>query len=107
MVKTVLFGIFHAVNKFLHRPWTVFWVCVGLAFLNLVVDGTLLRLWSLHRDYSTLQRDSVTLQTELKTVQAKIHQAKDPEFMEREARDRFDLVGKGDLVFVFTGDEAD
>lgn len=104
-MRTVLFGFFSAVNDFLHRPWVVLWTCLGLAFVNLVLDGTLLRMWSLHREFDSLQTSSIALEQELKTLDLKIKQATDPAFVEREARDRFDLVGAGDLVFVFADEE--
>jgi hypothetical protein len=105
MVRTVLFGFFAAVNDFLHRPWVVLWTCLGLAFVNLVWDGTWLNMWSLHRDFEQLNSSSVSLQQELGALNRKLRQAGDPAFVEREARDRFDLVGEGDLVFVFADEE--
>jgi hypothetical protein len=35
----------------------------------------------------------------------KLQKAKEPGFIEKEARDRFDLVSRGDLVFVFTDEQ--
>ncbi len=37
-------------------------------------------------------------------VQQAIEEASDPHFIEHQARERFDLVNKGDLVFIFTDD---
>ncbi len=105
MVRAVLFGFFSAVNDFLHRPWVVLWTCLAIAFVNLVLDGTLLRMWSLNRDFAQLEQSSKHLKTELASLDSKIRQATNPAFVEREARDRFDLVGEGDLVFVFTEEE--
>lgn len=101
----MLFGFFAAVNDFLHRPWVVLWTCLALAFVNVVLDGTLLRVWSLNRDAITLSASSSDLKTELASLNQRITQAKDPGYMEREARDRFDLVNEGDLVFVFADEE--
>lgn len=105
MVRAVLFGFFAAVNDFLHRPWVVLWTCLGLAFANFVLDGTGLRMWSLQREFQHLSTESATLEREVAALNGKIRQATDPNFMEREARDRFDLVSEGDLVFVFADDE--
>ncbi len=101
----MLFGFFAAVNDFLHRPWVVLWTCLALAFVNIVLDGTFLRLWSLNRDAVSISASSDELKNELAGLDEKILQAKDPGYMEREARDRFDLVSEGDLVFVFAGEE--
>ena len=38
--------------------------------------------------------------------EAQLRKARDPVFLEKEARDRFDLVSEGDLVFVFSEEEA-
>ena len=39
-----------------------------------------------------------------RALEYKIHEAQSPEFIERAARDQFDLVKEGDLVFVFSDD---
>jgi cell division protein FtsB len=74
--------------------------------LNLVLDGSLFRLWSLHRDYVNIEQDIHVLQTQNGELKQRLAKAKDPAFLEREARDRFDLVKEGDLVFVFTEEGA-
>lgn len=82
------------------------WICLGLIVLNLVIDGSLLRLWSLHRDYESTQEKIQILQQKNQEMKLRLAKAKDPAFLEREARDRFDLVSEGDLVFVFSEEEA-
>lgn len=62
-------------------------------------------MWSLNRDFAQLEQSSKQLKIELASLDSKIRQATNPAFVEREARDRFDLVGEGDLVFVFTEEE--
>lgn len=101
----MLFGFFAAINDFLHRPWIVLWSCVAVAFANLVLDGTLFRLWTLQREQVELKQNSITIEKEITKLAGQIKQAKDPVFWEREARDRFDLVNEGDLVFVFADEE--
>ena len=100
-----MFGFFAAVNDFLHRPWVVLWTCLALAFVNVVMDGTVLRIWGLNRDVQQLVQSSSEIKTELNNLNHRISQAADPTYMEREARDRFDLVSAGDLVFVFTDED--
>lgn len=78
------------------------WLCLGLIVLNLVLDGSLFRLWSLHRDHTQLEAELVTLTQQNDKLKTQLKKAKDPAFLEREARDRFDLVNEGDLVFVFS-----
>ncbi|HMN67359.1 MAG TPA: septum formation initiator family protein [Bdellovibrionales bacterium] len=79
---------------------------MGLVVLNLILDGSLFRLWSLHRDHATIQADMAGLESKNAEMKARLKRAKDPAFLEREARDRFDLVSEGDLVFVFSEEEA-
>ena len=81
-------------------------LCLTLVILNLIVDGSLLRWWSLNRDYNLIQKNIQTLEQQNAKLKVQLHKAKDPMFLEREARDRFDLVSEGDLVFVFSEEEG-
>ncbi|MBX7232508.1 MAG: septum formation initiator family protein, partial [Bdellovibrionales bacterium] len=92
-------------RSFLNRPLGVFWICLFIISINLVLDGTLLRFWGLKKDFIQLQKDSVQLNQEINKMTTQIKRAHDPVFVEREARDRFNLVKEKDLVFVFTDDE--
>lgn len=106
MVRSMLIGFFRGINHLIHAPLKVFWVCVGLIVLNLVLDGSLFRLWSLRRDLTATQEKIEILKDKNLDMKARLKRAKDPAFLEREARDRFDLVSEGDLVFVFSDEEA-
>lgn len=106
MVRTFVVGFFQGLNRLLHTPTKVVWICLGLIMLNLVIDGSLYRLWSLHKDYDTIQSNIAKLETQNAKLKVQLAKAKDPAFLEREARDRFDLVSEGDLVFVFSEEEG-
>lgn len=101
-MRSLLLGLIDFVTSLLNQPMKVLWICLAVAFINLVVDGSLLQLWSLHRNSTRLAEQSKQLQTEATLLETKIEKASDPDFMERQARDRFDLVNEGDLVFVFS-----
>lgn len=105
MVRSFLIGFFRALNDLLQRPQKVIWICLGLLVLNLVLDGSLFRLWSLNQDAQTISQDILSLQAQNADLAKRLKKAKDPAFLEREARDRFDLVSEGDLVFVFSEEE--
>lgn len=98
-------GFFRWLNSIIHRPLKVLWFCLALAFVNLVVDGSLLRLWGLHRDFSSTQDKIKNLTTQSAEIDKKLVKAADPSFIEREAIDRLDLVNEGDLVFVFSDED--
>ena len=106
MVRSLLIGFFQGINHLLQAPQKVIWICLGLVVLNLVIDGSLLRLWSLHRDHASIQEKIQVFKSKNHDMKARLKRAKDPSFLEREARDRFDLVSAGDLVFVFSEEEA-
>lgn len=55
----------------------------------------------MHRDVDRLQVDILDLQKQSSHLDLQLKQAKDPRFIERQARDRLDLVGEHDLLFVF------
>jgi cell division protein FtsB len=105
-VRRFLIGFFRGLNHLLQAPQKVVWICLGLITLNLVIDGSLFRLWSLHQDFNKLESRRVSLEQQNQKLKMQLQKAKDPAFLEREARDRFDLVSEGDLVFVFSEEEA-
>jgi cell division protein FtsB len=65
----------------------------------------LFRLWRLNRDAAELNRRMDKLRAESIDLDKKIKRAKDPNFIELEAREKFDLASEGDLIFVFSDKE--
>ena len=104
-MRSFLIGFFRTLNDLLQAPQKVIWICLGLITLNVVLDGSLIRLWSLHRDQISIEKNIQIMQSKNQELQKRLKKAKDPAFLEREARDRFDLVSEGDLVFVFSEEE--
>ena len=98
----VIRRILNFANEMLHRPGRVLWLCVGMTILGLFIDGSALRLWSLHREHAILLDKIEQAKTRLTRLQFKIQKAQQPEFIERAARDQFDLVREGDLIFFFS-----
>jgi cell division protein FtsB len=105
-VRRLFVGFFRALSELLQHPSRVLWLCGLLIIINFVADGSLFRLINLYNDHVQLTEEIASLQTRSIELRSKLQKAKDPAFLEKEARDRFDLVGAGDLVFVFT-DEQD
>ncbi len=56
----------------------------------------------MYRDLSTIQLQINTSKAEARSLDMQIKQAKDPSFIERQAKDKLDMVGEHDLVFVFS-----
>jgi cell division protein FtsB len=85
----------------LHHPLRVFWLCLILTSAGVVLDGSFIELWSLHREMSKLQGRISDAHIHSQQLDYEIRQAQQPEFIERQARDQLDLVREGDLVFIF------
>ena len=62
-------------------------------------------MWSLYQDKRQINFRMARMQEETKKLQMQIELVEDPRVLELEARDRLDLVHKGDLVFVFADAE--
>lgn len=101
MVKLPLTRFFVFLNDLLHQPVKVVVICCMMAFLNLVIDGTLLNLWSLHRNSSQIVSDITETSIELSKLDNKINQSSDPQFIEEQAVNRFNMASQGDLIFLF------
>lgn len=93
--------ICQSVILFFNRPLKVLALCAVFAFLVLVVDGSLLQLWGLHRKQGRIDQKIDKYRTDIKKLQSELNLARQPEFVAKKARDRFDLVNKDEIVFVF------
>lgn len=100
----MLRSIIDSMKALFHKPVRIFWICVALAVAGVILDGTAIRLWSLHREQDMMLQRIIAAKARSKKLEFKIHEAQSPEFIERAARDQFDLVKEGDLVFVFSDD---
>lgn len=87
---------------FLDKPKYVFVVCVFFGLLGTLFDGSLFRLWELKNNQQQTKLNIETTKLEILKLQKQISLANDPKFIEREARNRFDLVNDDDIVFVFS-----
>lgn len=91
-----------SVYAFFHYPLKVAGLCLFVLFVSLVVEGHLLQIWSLHRDQNDLLAKINRTKGQIENLKKRLKQIEDPSFIEKQAFERFDLVGKGDLVFIFT-----
>ena len=90
------------IRQFLNHPRKVFFTSVGILFLTLLLNGNLWRLWSLHSDFHVISENMQNVRQDIAHLDKQLSQAKDPSYIERQAKDRLDLVGEHDLVFVFS-----
>lgn len=91
-----------SVKKFLYAPMKVTALCTVVMFLALILNGSLWKLWGLHHDYQKVLSSIEQTLNESNSLDLQLKQAKDPSFIERQAKDKFDLAGDQDLVFVFS-----
>ena len=89
------------ITEFLYRPYLVFLFCLGFLFINLILDGTLFQALRFSRDLKVVQNRIHHLEGKNKELEAKIQKANDPDFIEKELRERLDYTEEGDLIFLF------
>lgn len=93
-----------ALKAWLDRPGRVLGACLVFAILQLLIQGNLFHLLRLHSDRESLAAHIISNGQELIRLQTEIRRAKDTNFIEREAKDRLDMAGEDELVFVFSSD---
>lgn len=89
------------VRKLLDNPYQVFVYSAAFFVVTMVLNGTPIRLWGLHRDMDRLNSEMTENISDIKRLKRLVAQAREPAFIEREALDRLDLVEENDLLFVF------
>jgi cell division protein FtsB len=88
-------------RSFLNHPGRVASLCLVFFAVTLMLNGLLWKLWGLHRDYARLTFEVKDTKMTIEKLTGQLKQAKDPSFIERQARDKLDLASEKDLVFVF------
>lgn len=77
-------------------------LCLAIFTVSIVLNGNGFRLWGLHRDMDRINAGIKETRENIASLSGQLKQAKDPAFIERQARDKLDLAGEHDLVFVFS-----
>ncbi|MES2801502.1 MAG: septum formation initiator family protein [Bdellovibrionota bacterium] len=90
-----------AIQRWLSQPQKVFFTCLMVLVATLFLNGTLWKLWGLYRDEDTIVSHSLQAKAQMRVIDTQIKQATDTTYIERQARDKMDLVGDHDLIFVF------
>ena len=86
----------------LHRPRSMVMWCAVLAFSGLMLEGSLLSWVRLLAEERVMAEEILRLKADNARLKTEISQTRDPKLIEREARERLDLVQKNDLIFVFS-----
>jgi cell division protein FtsB len=102
----MLLSLVTSFKNLINHPSRVLTIALALALASVVLDGTVLRLWSLHREHAAIIDRLANAKVRSSQLAFRIDEAQSPQFIERAARDQFDLVKEGDLVFVFADDSS-
>lgn len=93
------------IQRLFEHPVKMAFFGVSLAFGSLLLQGTLIDLWSLKSEQKRIERryiETVKANTELNY---KISQARNSDkFIGRQAREKLDLLKSDELVFIFEND---
>ena len=90
------------IRLFWSRPLWVFIACLLFISIHIGFDGTLLRIWHLYGRHKELHKHIIDMQQKNAIVEEKLKKLSNTKFLIKEARDRFNLVGEGDIVFIFS-----
>jgi cell division protein FtsB len=105
MIRQFFAHIAKIVSEFIQHSLKVFVTCLILVSMGFLLNGSLFRLWRLNRDSRDLTQRMQVLRKDTTELEKKIKRAQDPNFIELEAREKFDLASEGDLIFVFSDEE--
>ena len=89
----------------INSPMRVFIYAACVVFFALILDGSLFQYWTLVREHTRLQQSINSQEKQSAELTSRIRQARSLDFVERQARDRLDLVNQDELVFVFSDEE--
>ena len=93
--------VFETLVRFIYQPYLIFLFCLVFLSLNLVLNGTLFRVFRLNQDLKIVNNRIQHTQEQTEELKLKIKKSKDPEFIKKELRDRLDYTEEGDLIFLF------
>jgi cell division protein FtsB len=85
-----------------HRPVIILGLCMSLSFVTLLLDGSLYHLWNLQAEKREMHQRVAQYKSSNTSLSMKVQQAqKNDQFIEREAKERLDLLKKNELIFIF------
>ena len=87
--------------QILYRPYLTFFLCLLFLLINLILDGTLFHVFRLNQDLRVVQNRIKHIEEKNQDIEDKIKKSSDPDFVEKEVRQRLDYTGEEDLTFIF------
>jgi cell division protein FtsB len=95
-------AIFSWVHRTLYNPKKILFLCSAFLVTSLLLNGSLYRLMKVRSEFLRL-KDRIQLEKQsVHDVELQIKQAKDPFFIERQAKEHLELLEKDDLLFIFS-----
>ena len=89
-------------KKIIYQPIYIFFITFSLVLIILVYDSTAMALWKLSKKRSELSYSIEKLKKDYEDLNKQIKKAHTPEYIEKEAIDRLNLLKPKDLLIVFS-----
>lgn len=96
----------HCIEKLLMSPQIVLGVCLIIVTLHLITDGTAVKIWKLSQKKAKLTDNINNFKKKSSDISLEIQKHYMPDYLEKVAMERLDMVGKNDLIFVFSQKES-
>ena len=94
--------IVYFIKQCLDHPFWLLIFCSCVVCMHLVLDGSFMRMWHLYNSRKILENRIKDIQTKNTLVKERLKKMSDSRFLEKEVRDRFNLVGEEDIIFIFS-----
>ena len=98
--------ISYCIKKFLGKPVWMLIACFSAVCTHLAFDGTFIRILRLSRSRQVLEARITDIQNKNILVKKRLKKWKsDSRFLKQEARNRLNLVGEEDIIFIFPDED--
>ena len=89
-------------KKFSHQPLWVLTVCLILLCAHLLRDKTIFNLLQMYNNRQALEKQISELKSKNSQVEEQVQKLSHKPFLEREVKDRLNMVGERDIIFIFS-----
>lgn len=91
----------------INNPKKVFFICLCFIVVSLISEGSLWRLYRLNKDKNILVQKIQEEKSKIVKIHGEIKRSKEPLYVERQAREKLELLEKDDLLFIFSGEKVE